>query len=131
MAVFKAGTSGNPKGRPAGKTPGAKLRKAIELRAPDILQAVIESAVAGDMAAAKILLDRILPALRTQSLPVTLKGYGGTLSERADTIVSATMAGVIPADTSALLMGALANHAKIVETSDLIERLEVLERVKK
>jgi hypothetical protein len=34
---FKKGTSGNPAGRMAGQTPGAKLRKAIEEQADSIL----------------------------------------------------------------------------------------------
>ena len=50
---FEKGMSGNPKGREPGKTPGEKIRKAIELRADDILQAVIDSAVQGDMTACK------------------------------------------------------------------------------
>ncbi|MGH8549772.1 MAG: DUF5681 domain-containing protein [Methylococcales bacterium] len=55
---FKKGTSGNLHGRPKGKTPGAKIRAAIEKHADDILQAVIAAAIAGDMVAAKILVDR-------------------------------------------------------------------------
>ena len=61
---FKKGISGNPAGRPAGKTPGAKLRKAIESKATDILQSVINAAIDGDMVACKMLLDRITPTLK-------------------------------------------------------------------
>ena len=67
---FKPGVSGNPKGREAGKTPGAQLRKAIEARADDIYSLSLIAAVCGDMAACKMLLDRITPTLKAQALPV-------------------------------------------------------------
>jgi hypothetical protein len=61
---FKPGRSGNVAGRPAGKTPGAKIRKAIEAQADGILKSVIDAAVSGDMQACKMLLDRITPTLK-------------------------------------------------------------------
>ena len=45
MMPYKKGTSGNQTGRTAGRTPGAKLRKAIEEKADDILQAVINMSI--------------------------------------------------------------------------------------
>lgn len=62
--AFKKGTSGNPAGRKPGQTPGAQIRKAIEERKDEIVQAVIQAAVGGDMTACKMLLDRITPPLK-------------------------------------------------------------------
>jgi hypothetical protein len=47
MMPFEKGASGNKQGRIAGQTPGAKLRKAIEAKADDILQSVINAAIRG------------------------------------------------------------------------------------
>lgn len=126
---FKKGESGNPAGRPAGKTPGAQLRKAIELRADDILQAVIESAVAGDMSACKILLDRITPTLKAQSMPISLP-VNGTLAGQGEEVIKATMTGQIPPDIGSMLITALANQGKLVEIQELTKRIEQLENQK-
>lgn len=128
MAIsrFKPGQSGNRNGRPAGKTPGAKIRQAIELRADDILQAVIEAGVNGDMQACKMLLDRITPTLKAQALPVTIK-IGDTLPETGGNVINATMTGQIPPDIGSQLITALANQSKIIEIDSLTQRIEALE----
>lgn len=124
--AFKKGTSGNPSGRLAGQTPGAKLRKAIELKADDILQAVINAAVSGDMQACKMLLDRITPTLKPQALPIFLP-VKSTLAEQGGEIIEATMTGQIPPDIGSQLITALANQSKIVEIDELTKRIEILE----
>ena len=63
-AKFKAGVSGNPKGRPKNKTPATLLRKSIVEAMPDIILKLVEQAKEGDTAAAKILLDRCCPTLK-------------------------------------------------------------------
>lgn len=128
--AFKKGESGNISGRPPGKTPGAKLRKAIEEQADSILQAVINAAIGGDMQACKMLLDRLTPILKSQALPVSLP-ISESLSEQGGEIIKATMTGQIPPDIGSQLITALANQAKILEIDDLTKRIEVLENERK
>ena len=123
---FKKGESGNPAGRPAGKTPGAQLRKAIELRADDILQSVITAAIDGDMGACKILLDRITPTLKPQAMPICLPA-SDSLCEAGEEVIKATMTGQIPPDIGSMLITALANQGKLQELLELTKRLEALE----
>ena len=127
---FKKGVSGNPSGRPAGKTPGAKLRKAIEAQADNILQAVIDSAIGGDMQACKMLLDRITPTLKPQALAINLP-VNSSLAEQGNEIIKAALTGQIPPDIGSQLITALANQAKIVEIDELTKRIEILESGKK
>jgi hypothetical protein len=124
---FIKGKSGNPAGRPSGQTPGAMLRKAIELRADDILQAVIESAVKGDIQACKILLDRITPILKPQALPVHIEP-GESLPETGSNIIAAIMAGQIPPDIGSMLITALSNQGKLVELQEITQRLHRIEK---
>ena len=124
---FKKGISSNPSGRPAGQTPGTNLRKAIESKADDILQAVINAAVQGDMLACKMLLDRITPTLKSQALAINLPSMN-SLSEQGGEIIKATMAGQIPPDIGAQLITALSNQGKLVELQELAERLGRIEK---
>jgi hypothetical protein len=127
MMPFEKGVSGNKQGRIAGKTPGAKLRKAIEAKADEILQAVIDAAILGDMAACKMLLDRITPTLKPQALPINLAVVDG-LAAQGNEIIKATLSGAVPPDIGAQLITALSNQGKLVELQELAERLAHLEK---
>lgn len=111
---FKPGVSGNPNGRPKGKTPATLLRKSIAEAMPDIINALVVSAKAGDVAAAKVLLDRVCPALKPQAMPICLP-VNGSLAEQGGAVIEATMAGQIPPDIGAALITALSNQLKITE----------------
>jgi hypothetical protein len=127
--AFKKGQSGNIAGRPAGKTPGAQIRKAIETRSDDILQAVIDAAVSGDMVACKMLLDRITPPLKPVTANVAIALPNDTsLSEQGSAIMKSTLSGDVPPDIGSQLIIALAHQAKIVEIDDLLKRIEALEQ---
>ncbi|MBL1264525.1 DUF5681 domain-containing protein [Methylomicrobium sp. RS1] len=128
---FKSGISGNPAGRPAGKTPGAQIRKAIEKRKDEILQAVIEAAIAGDMQACTMLLDRITPPLKPVAAQIALSVPDGAgLSEQGAAVVTAALSGQIPPDIGSQLITALAAQSKIIEIDQLIKRVEALEQKK-
>ncbi len=123
---FQPGQSGNPKGRPKDKTPATLLRKSIADAMPDIILTLIAQAKEGDVAAAKCLLDRVCPTLKPQAIPIALP-VNGSLAEQGGEVIRATLAGQIPADIGSQLITALAAQAKIVEVTELSQRLEALE----
>lgn len=128
MAKYQPGQSGNPSGRPRGKLPGAKLRASIEKRGDEIVQGVIDAALAGDMVAAKALLDRICPALKAQAAAITLP-VSDSLAEQGNAIIEATMTGRLAPDIGTALITALSNQIKIVEMQDMAERLQRIEKL--
>jgi hypothetical protein len=123
---FKAGISGNPKGRPVGKTPATLLRKSIVDHLPEIILKLVEQAKEGDTAAAKILLDRCVPTLKPQALGIHLP-VNGSLAEQGGEIIRATMTGLVPPDVGVQLISALSNQGKLVELQELTLRLERIE----
>ena len=124
---FKAGISGNPKGRPKDKTPATLLRKSIVDDMPEIILKLVEQAKNGDTAAAKILLDRCCPTLKPQALAISLP-INGSLAEQGGEIIRATLSGHIPPDIGAQLVTALSNQGKLVELQELTQRLDRIEK---
>ena len=128
---FIKGQSGNPQGRPKGSGISAKLRQAIEGEAEAIIKAMIEQAKAGDMQAAKALLDRVLPALKPESQAIHLPELvaADTMAEKARAAIDAAGAGAVSPSAASDLVAAIAGLARVVETTELQQRLDELERM--
>lgn len=129
-ARYKAGKSGNPAGRAKGsKNKRTKLMEALEKDLPKLLKATKEKALEGDIGALRLLLERLIPAKKTEASTVTIKGLSkeATLTGKACAILDAIAAGEVPPDIGANLITALGATAKIIEMDELVKRLEVLE----
>lgn len=125
---FKPGQSGNPNGRPKDKTPATLLRKSIAEDMPEIIKTLVELAKGGDVAAAKVLIDRICPPLKPQALPVNIE-TGATLPETGGNVVTATLSGAVPPDIGSMLIRALAEQGKLIELQEMTDRLTRLEKM--
>ena len=127
MAKFEKGQSGNPNGRPRGTGVVAKLREAIQDEMPEIINALVIAAKAGDMSAAKILLDRVIPTLRPVDAPVLLTRQV-SLSEFGEEVLRMLSDGDLGIDQAQRILSALGQQTDLVEFDDLVKRLEALER---
>ena len=123
---FKPGTSGNPAGRP--KQASTELREALRKHGADVAQKVIEAALGGDMTAAKIVIDRLVPPLKpsAQAVQIDIDANAG-LAEVARAFIGAAASGRVPADIAAQMISALGAAAKVVELDELERRIEALE----
>lgn len=122
------GKSGNPRGRPKGSGQQSQLRAAILEDAPEIIAALALQAKKGDSISARILLDRVLPALRAEVAPVVIEGMGsGSLTERAERALEAAGGGEVSTEAAGALVGALAALARIREADELERRIAALE----
>lgn len=128
MARFTRGKSGNPAGKPKGTTDWrSKLRKQIEDAAPDLIDRLIAEAEGGDVSAIKLLLDKVLPNIKPQSLPVNIEITAGDEAGRAEAVLSAMMQGQLSPDQGTELIAAIRALCQIKEVSDLEQRITALE----
>lgn len=130
MPKFKPGESGNPAGRkPGTKTKVGKLRDSIEKDLPSIIEALVVSAKAGDTTAAKILLDRCLPALRPVDAPapLSLGNDPADLGEAVGAVLSALATGGLTPAQGADLASVLASLTRVRESTELEQRVAALE----
>ena len=128
---WKAGESGNPSGRKPGTGEVAKLRDSIAKHLPAIIKQLVTKAKEGDAQAARLLLERVLPALKPIAQAVALSlpdGEGITGQGRA--IVQAVAEGTIAPGQGAQLLAGLGSLARIVEIDELEKRIALLEGVK-
>jgi hypothetical protein len=126
--TWKAGVSGNPSGRP--KSDIAGLAPTLLKTAPKILDMVIKAALDGDMTAAKMVIERVYPALKATTKNVVIP-IGVTLEQSSHNIICSTLDGKISPDTALVLLNGLSSHAQLISLSEISERLDRLENIKK
>ncbi len=124
---FQKGQSGNPNGRKKGVCKVKALRDAIMEHVPDIIDTLLLQAKSGDTQAAKLILERVLPALKSTTPSIALPVDSSDLLKAGKAVIDATTNGTIPTDNGSVLMGMLAQQAKLIETNELITRIETLE----
>jgi hypothetical protein len=124
---FKKGASGNPAGRPKGiKDKRHRYSEAIEAMIPKVLDSVFQKAIAGDMTAAKMLLDRTLPTKRPEQERVQIPIKENTALNARDVLKSVFDGDVSP-DVGASLLNALTGVLKAIEVENLARRIDALE----
>jgi len=126
---FTKGNKASP-GRTPGRGRVAELRDKLAQDVEAVIGIVRDQALAGDPQAIRILLDRVLPSLRPVELPTPLDLPDGTLAHQAQAVVQAVADGNIAPSQAAQIINALGGVAKILETTDLLDRIIKLEGAK-
>jgi hypothetical protein len=125
---WKAGESGNPKGKPAGSGELQRLRASIAADVPEILAGLVMAAKGGDVQAARLILERVLPPVKAieQAVELALPD-GGTLTAQGRAVLSAVALGDLAPGQGAQLLAAIGSLARVTEIDELTLRLEKLE----
>jgi Family of unknown function (DUF5681) len=128
---FAKGLSGNP----AGKPPGTRHRVTVlteQLMADDaegVVRKVIEAAMAGDMTAARLILDRIAPPRRGRpvvlSLPEVIKASDVPAALAA--VLAAMGSGELTPDEASAVSAVIEGQRRAIETAELDTRLRAVE----
>ena len=126
---FRPGQSGNKAGRPKSKTTAQDLRDRLAKDADRIITSVIAAAVAGDTQAAKLVLERIIPAIKPSEQTVSLDlPQAASLTDQGRAVVRAVADGAIAPRQGAEMLSALGTLAKVTEVDELARRIEALEQ---
>jgi hypothetical protein len=124
---WKAGESGNPAGRPPGAGEVSKLRAAIGERVPELLAAMMDKALEGDVGAARLLLERAVAPLKATEQMQALSLPDGTLTEQGRAVLASVAAGQLSPGQGAQLLAAIGSLARVTEIDELAARVAVLE----
>jgi len=124
---WKTGVSGNPAGRKKGTGKVAAIRAGIEARLPDILEAMMQKALQGDVQAAKLLLERTVAPLKPSEQAQVLNLPKGTLTKQGQAVLVAIGTGEIAPIQGATLINAISSLARVTEIDELAARIEALE----
>ena len=125
---WRPGQSGNPKGKPPGSGELQRLRASIAADVPDILAGLVTAAKAGDVQAARLILERVLPPFKGVEQTVELQlPASGTLTAKADAMLCAAAGGQLAPSQAAQLIAALGTIARVMEVDELAARIEKLE----
>ena len=125
---WQPGQTGNPKGRPPGQSEITRLRAALAGDVPDILAGLVMAAKGGDVQAARLILERILPPIKAIEQAVELQlPDGGTLTAKASAVLSAVAMGELAPGQGAQLLAAISSLARVTELDEMTARIEKLE----
>lgn len=128
---FKPGQSGNPAGRPIGSRNATTLavEALLEGQAEAVTQRVVNAALAGDMAAIKLVMDRIAPPRKSRPIQISLPSIGDAhgIAQAQATVVAAVAGGEITPEEATGLSGLLEGLRRALETGELEARIRRLE----
>lgn len=126
---WSAGHSGNPNGRPRGRPNREEaLRRELHRYGRAVLPGLFDAAMAGDLGAAKLLLERGIGVAKPRSDLVRFElNVNASLADQAKQIMQAVSLGKVDPVTGKLLVETLGETARIVELSELERRLSLLE----
>jgi Family of unknown function (DUF5681) len=128
---FAKGQSGNPRGKPPG-TRHAITVLAEELMAGDaegVVRKVIEAAMAGDMTAARLILDRIAPPRRGRPVAIDLPAVTNTVAVTSalGAVIAGLGDGILTPDEAVAVCAVIETQRRAIETVELEVRLRAIE----
>lgn len=132
---WQKGQTGNSNGRPTGSGKVQIVRRVIAdvFGSEDgAIKTVAELAKGGDLQACSLLLSKTIPSIRSSHEAVTLIDAEAlqamTAAQRAALINQASITGRLPPDVALLLLDGVERESRILESTELFERFEALEK---
>lgn len=95
---------------------------------PEIMETLIAQAKSGDATSARLALERCLPITKPVDRPAPVEVSGVTLADKGHRIAQQVADGEPSPSQATELLEAMASLAKVVEMTELIGRIEALEK---
>lgn len=130
MAKFQKGQSGNPAGKPKGaKDRRTEMRALLQPHAEKLVKKVVDLALAGDVQALRICIDRIIPPVREDRLQVALPDIADAAgcTEAQAAIMRAVASGELLPSQGEALAGLVEHQRRAMYDQDLAKRIEAIE----
>jgi hypothetical protein len=131
---FNSGRSGNPNGRPQGSRNKATLaiERLLDGQSEALTQKAVELALAGDMQALKLCLERICPPRKSRPIQIDLPMVetAADITAAQGAVIAAMANADITPDEANTIAGVLEAKRRSIETCELEGRIADLESVK-
>ncbi len=127
---FKPGKSGNPAGRPKGiKDRRVVLREKLLPHADQLIEMVTTYAKSGDMAAMKIVMDRIIPPLKEEPIHVTIPKIesAADCTQAQAAVVNAVAAGELLPSEGQTMSNLIEAQRRAFETTELAQQMQQIQ----
>jgi hypothetical protein len=129
---FQPGQSGNPNGRRAGarNRTCALALKLMDADAEPVIVALIQAAKGGDVAAIKLVLERVAPLPRNRPVQFTMPAIetAADLGEAMGAIMRATSVGELSPDEATAIASLIETRRRTIETLEHEQRIAALEQ---
>lgn len=120
--TFKAGSSGNPAGRPKGALgKRARLAKLFESRSEELIEKLIELACGGNIDALRFCIDRLVPKMQRAPIDIELPEVldSENISKVKRTVLGAVLEGKIGVGDAEKLLELINNQTPNSKTSSV------------
>ena len=130
MGKFQKGQTGNPAGRPKGRTnPILDSIKKEFGGETGFWNQVAKAAKNGDQASINLLAARIHPPFKSRSMCVALDIQGDSARDYTSSVIAAVSVGQLPPDEAASLLNAILAGQKLEKLEELEHRInQIVER---
>ncbi|MTW32654.1 hypothetical protein GM655_07435 [Pseudoduganella danionis] len=107
------------------------MRASLADHLPEIINQLVSKAKGGDVQAARILLERVLPPVKAVESTVQIDlPQGASLTASGEAIMQAVATGALAPSQGAALLSGLGSVAKLKEIDELEARIAALEQSK-
>jgi len=128
---FPKGVSGNPHGCARGSRHKASLlaERLMEGDAEEVVRAVVTAAKNGDMTAARIIIERLLPPKKDRPVSFALPGIAsaGDAAKAMGALLAAVAAGNVTPSEAGELSKIVDAYVEALQVSEFEQRLKALE----